>query len=165
MGPVHCFECLLGWHSRPLSLSVAIQEEGARVRDGKWGGEGAERAGLWGLEMGPGCGAPAQATSGTVIPPYVAYRAPLHPLSQNSCELAGQGPHFTDRETKAPRQEGICPESQGWSVAKVEFGSRGWGGRKLMKTPWLHTPHHWPQRPILHRMAIECHPSRCRGGT
>lgn len=53
MGPVHCFECLLGWHSRPLSLSVAIQEEGARVRDGKWGGEGAERAGLWGLEMGP----------------------------------------------------------------------------------------------------------------
>ena len=100
-------------------------------------------SGAW--RWGPGCGTPAQATSGTVTPPYVAYRAPLHPLSQNSCELAGQGPHFTDRKTKAPRQEGICPESHGWSVAKVEFGSRGWGaGRKLHGFTPLITGHSGP---------------------
>lgn len=92
------------------------------MRGGKRGGEGAKKAGLGAWRSGPGWG-PQPGHFRDSHPPCIPYRAPLLPLSQNSCERAGQGAHVMGRKSKTPRQEGICPDSHNWFVARMEL----WG--------------------------------------
>lgn len=52
-------------------------------------------------------------------PSLCSMQSPTHPLSQNCCELAGQGSYVMDKKTTAPRQEGLCSDCHSWPVAKV----------------------------------------------